>query len=188
MNAGTLTFADISELEAALAAMAEVTCETEGLSELDHALQCAEEARLRAPADEGLQIAALLHDIGHRFGPAHDVVGAAALRPLFGERIAGLVGLHVLAKRYLVATDPAYAENLSVVSVETLGLQGGAMSAAEVLAFEQQPHWRDALALRCADEAAKQVDRSVASLEAWLPILHRCASASSQGSIHSSSS
>lgn len=168
-----LLFADVAALEAALAAMADVTCEAEGLSELDHALQCAEEARRMAPADEELHIAALLHDIGHRYGEAHDAVGSAAVLPLFGERVAALVGLHVLAKRYLVATRPAYAEALSPVSVHTLSLQGGPISDAEVAAFEQQPHWREAVLLRQADEAAKQIGRAVAGLETWLPVLRR---------------
>lgn len=173
MNVTPLRFASLSELEAALVAMAAVTCEEEGLSELDHALQCADEARRMAPRDESLQVAALLHDIGHSHGAAHDAIGAAAVRPLFGDRIAELVGLHVRAKRYLVATEPAYAAALSPVSVESLRLQGGPMSPMEAAEFERFAHWREALLLRRADEAAKQIGRLVPGLERWMPILGR---------------
>ena len=37
-----------------------------GLSELDHGLQCAYELSCTRPDDEELQIAGLVHDIGHR--------------------------------------------------------------------------------------------------------------------------
>ena len=59
------------------------------------------------------------------------------------------------AKRYLLATDPAYAALLSARSEETLGFQGGVMTAAEVAEFEQRPDRDDLVALRRADDAAK---------------------------------
>jgi predicted HD phosphohydrolase len=172
-----LYFADLASLEAFLAGMATARCEAPGLSELDHGLQCAAELEAVAPADEALQIAGLLHDIAH--GQAwigvHAGVGEAAIGDLFGARVARLVGLHVAAKRYKVTTDPAYRARLSRVSVRTLALQGGEMTAAEIAAFEAEDCWRDALILREADEAAKVPRRSVPGLDAWLPVMRRLA-------------
>ena len=74
-----------------------------------------------------------------RLDATHDVDGRALVAPLLGPRVAALVGGHVAAKRYLLATDPAYAALLSARSEETLGFQGGVMTADEVAAFERRP-------------------------------------------------
>jgi len=81
--------------------------DTRGLSELDHGLQCAFELERARPWDRGLQLAGLVHDIGHRYGPdeQHGVLGAQLVRNLLGDRVAALVEGHVPAKRYLVAAD-----------------------------------------------------------------------------------
>ncbi len=169
----TLRFADVAALEAHLAKMAVEPCEDCGLSELEHGLQCAAGLKTAAPEDVELQVAGLLHDIayGRPYAETHHRVAADALRGLFGDRVAQMVALHVDAKRYLVTTDPAYRSRLSPVSVETLALQGGVMSAGEIAAFEAEDHWRDGLKLRMADEAAKQPGRSVPGLATWRPIL-----------------
>jgi predicted HD phosphohydrolase len=79
---------------------------------LDHALQTAE-LREEFPDDNELAVAGLVHDIDHLLpGVAdaeHAVAGAEAVRVALGERVAGPVGLHVEAKRYLVARQGAYA-------------------------------------------------------------------------------
>jgi predicted HD phosphohydrolase len=168
-------FADLAAIEARLRAMAFIQCEEDpGLSELDHALQCARLLELSAPDDFEIQIAGLVHDI--RQGPAHDRMGADAVRPVLGERVAALVGLHVEAKRYLVATDPAYRDRLSRISTHTLDLQGGPMGEDEISAFEASPHARDAVRLRLADEAAKVVAKPVKGLADWFPALRDIAS------------
>jgi putative nucleotidyltransferase with HDIG domain len=108
----------------------------EAVSKLEHAEQCAWQAR-QAGADEELVLAALLHDIGHliesefaqrdqRVGVInHDELGAVWLPQRgFSRRLARLVAGHVDAKRYLTATNPAYLERLSPASQETLRLQG----------------------------------------------------------------
>lgn len=80
-------------------------------SHLDHALQTASVLRTQFPDDPELAVAGLVHDIGHLLdgvGDAeHAEAGAAAVRGALGERVAGLVGLHVAAKRYLVARQAA---------------------------------------------------------------------------------
>ncbi len=89
------------------------------------------------PADHELQVAGLVHDIGHRFGPdeSHGALGAEHVRGLFGPRVAGLVEAHVPAKRYLVTTDPSYRSRLSTESTRTLGVQGGPLAPDEVDSF-----------------------------------------------------
>jgi predicted HD phosphohydrolase len=166
------------ELVALLESMAEVPSEeTAGLSELDHGLQCAFELSRRHPGDGALHVAGLVHDVGHRFGSeaAHGARGAAELRPLFGDRVAGLVAAHVPAKRYLVTTDPAYRARLSDDSVRTLGLQGGPLTDAQLARFEASPYAEDAVALRRADDDAKEPGRNVPALDTWMPVLRRWA-------------
>ena len=138
----------------------------EQVSMLEHGLQAAYFAREeRAPP--ALVLAALLHDIGHlvesvpddiadwRHDARHEEVGRAWLARYFGPEVSGPVGLHVPAKRYLCATDSAYVSCLSSASVQTLKLQGGPMSPAEVAAFETTPHHRDAVAVRRCDDRGK---------------------------------
>jgi predicted HD phosphohydrolase len=169
-------FTNLDALIAHLEAMARIPCEeAEGLSELDHGLQCAAELRIAAPDDVALQLAGLVHDVGHGLSPIadHAQAGEAALAPLLDPRIARLVGLHVAAKRYLVTTEPAYRALLSEDSIRSLALQGGDMSAEELAAFEAEPEAKGAVKLRRADEAAKVAGRRVDGLEAWLEALRR---------------
>ena len=175
-------FATIDALEAFLGATAGVQSEAPGLQELDHSLQCAAELEVLAPDDLELQIAGLVHDVGHGLGhiSVHAEVGAEAVRGLLGDRVAGLIALHVDAKRYLVATDETYVAKLSPVSVATLRLQGGGMDAAEIATFEANPLAHGAVLLRRADEAAKVPGRAVPGLDHWLPALRKVAAAQSR--------
>ena len=155
--------------------------ETTAMTTLDHQLQCAAVLRERHPDDEELQLAGLLHDIGHRLAPGepeyHGVLGGAYLRNLFGERISALVELHVDAKRYLVCVEPEYRQQLSPESARTLIAEGEAMDPREAEAFAAKRHALDAVALRRADEAAKVPGRVVPSLDAWLPVLEAAVAA-----------
>jgi gamma-butyrobetaine dioxygenase len=123
----------------------------------EHMLQAgtlAEAAGVEGP----LVAAALLHDIGHLRSEAegrHGEAGARWLSQWFGEAVTEPVRLHVAAKRYLCAVDAGYFGLLSAESVRTLSLQGGAMSTAEVAAFEALPYARDAVAVRRWDDQAK---------------------------------
>lgn len=146
-------------------------------SQLDHALQTAAQLKAWAPTDEALQVAGLVHDLGQLMtgvGDAeHAVAGAAAVEEALGERVAMLVGLHVEAKRYLVAKEGGYGSVLAADSVASLALQGGAMTADEMATFEQGPHFADAVRLRRADESAKVEGLPVAGLEQWMEALYR---------------
>ena len=146
---------------------------------LAHSLQCAFVLRAVAEHDPDLQVAGLVHDLGHVVAAGtsddHGAMGADFVRPLLGERVARLTALHVPAKRYLVATDPRYASVLSGGSTHSLARQGGAMTPSEVVAFESDPWARDAATLRRADEAAKVVGRVVPGVDEWLPVLEAVA-------------
>jgi 2-amino-1-hydroxyethylphosphonate dioxygenase (glycine-forming) len=134
----------------------------EPVTQLDHALQCAQLAR-DAEADDETVLAALLHDIGHLIAeggatgaPDHDQAGAGYLRQLgFSDRVVELIAGHVQAKRYLTAMNPDYHARLSEASKQTLALQGGPMSQAEAQAFERDSMFVDKLRLRAWDEKAK---------------------------------
>jgi predicted HD phosphohydrolase len=142
---------------------------------LDHALQTAAVLRHDFPDDIELAVAGLVHDIGHLLpgvGDAeHAEVGAEAVRAALGDRVAGPVGLHVEAKRYLVARQNAYTAVLAPDSVASLALQGGPMSPEEQQDFERLPHAQRALDLRRADERGKVDGSEVGGLGEWMKIV-----------------
>ena len=164
----------LSALVALLARGSGVNDEPE-LDGLAHALQCGAILRAEHPDDLELAVAGLVHDIADIAYPDdhtdHDRRGAALVEPLLGPRVARLVGAHVLAKRYLVTTDPAYRDTLSRRSVETLSKQGDALADAELAALAADPDREAILELRRADERAKDPAARVPDLEAWRTIL-----------------
>lgn len=152
----------------------------EEVAQIDHARQTAARA-VAAGAPDTLVVAALLHDIGHLLAlrgdpPApHEQVGPTFLAGLFPAAVTGPVALHVAAKRYLCAVEPAYASVLSAGSVRSLARQGGPMSPVEAATFEAAPGWRDAVALRRWDDAGKVDGASVAAFDSYLPVLRSVA-------------
>ncbi|MGH9017050.1 MAG: inositol oxygenase family protein [Acidimicrobiales bacterium] len=139
---------------------------------LDHSLQTAEVLRRTQPDDVEMQIAGLVHDIGHVLAPygdeVHGDVAADFVRPVLGDRVAELVRLHVPAKRYLVTTDADYRRGLAQDSVVSLARQGGDMTSAEVQVFAGLARADEALVLRRADEAGKVRGREVPGLDSWV--------------------
>ena len=151
----------------------------EHVSQAEHMLQAAACA-VAEGADDELVIAALLHDVGHLTGPdvhpddrnrEHAEVGAARLTDVFGESVTEPIRLHIAAKRYLVATDAAYHDQLSPASVHTLRLQGGPLDTSERDDFVGEPHHGAALRLRLWDEAAKVTGADVPPLEHYRPMI-----------------
>jgi phosphonate degradation associated HDIG domain protein len=129
----------------------------EPVSQLEHALQCAQLAAAAGSAD-ALVAASLLHDIGHLVeGDAVDHEGVAAdyLSRDFPAAVVEPVRLHVDAKRYLCATRPGYWDALSPASKRSLEFQGGPYDAPEATAFIGRPYARDAVKLRLWDDLAK---------------------------------
>jgi predicted HD phosphohydrolase len=153
--------------------------ETTAFTELDHGLQCAALLAATHPDDAELHVAGLVHDVAHPWDgpgqPNHHLLGADAVRPLLGARVADLVEAHVDAKRYLVTVDAAYRATLSPGSITTLAAQGGDLTDDEVAAAEARPHWPAAVALRRADDGAKVPGAAVAPLEHWIPVIRAVA-------------
>jgi predicted HD phosphohydrolase len=172
--------ATVDDLLALLAGGAGVYDEPD-VDGLSHALQCAANLRTSHPADSELAVAGLVHDIADIAFPDdhgdHAARGAALVDPLLGARVAHLVGAHVEAKRYLVATDPAYRAQLSPRSIETLQLQGDALDTAAVTALAADPELEAVLALRRADERAKDPHAHPPALDSWRPLLEQIAAA-----------
>ena len=148
------------------------------VSQKEHALQSADLAVKRGLGDR-LVIAALFHDLGHLLvgedvnlaeqgvDDLHEEASANALAKLFGNDVAEPVRLHVAAKRYLCAVNPAYYDKLSEDSRQSLLLQGGPMSPAEVAAFDKLEHRAAALALRMIDDEAKVAGLKPPGLETY---------------------
>jgi predicted HD phosphohydrolase len=164
----------VSDLVALLALGSGVRDEPE-LDGLAHALQCGAILRVEHPSDPELAVAGLVHDIADIAYPDdhtdHDRRGAALVEPLLGARVAHLVGAHVVAKRYLITTEPAYRRRLSARSAETLAIQGDALADAELAALATDPDLAAILDLRRADERAKDPEALVSNLEIWHPLL-----------------
>lgn len=158
----------------------------EPVSVSEHALQSAYFAEA-AGASGALVLAALLHDIGHLIEAApddinewhsdaqHELTGCRWLAHRFGPAVYEPVRLHVPAKRYLCATEPAYAKALSPASVITLKLQGGLMSPVETQAFEAEPYWREALLVRRCDDQGKVQGLKTPGFEHYRSLIDRCA-------------
>jgi [1-hydroxy-2-(trimethylamino)ethyl]phosphonate dioxygenase len=158
----------------------------EAVSMTEHGLQAAHFAEL-AGAPETVVAAALLHDIGHLIATVpddiadwtvdarHEATGARWLDKWFGPDVADPVRLHVRAKRYLCTTDPTYFSQLSPASVLTLKLQGGLLSAAEVVSFEAEPGYRDAVVVRRCDDRGKVAGLATRRLEEYRELLRSLA-------------
>lgn len=139
----------------------------ETVTQTEHALQTAALARQHGASTE-LEVAALLHDIGHLLVDEHaategfldqdlhhERLGARLLKQWLPPAVTEPIWLHVTAKRYLVSTDPAYTRALSQASTRSLAVQGGPMSGPERKAFAQSHYAEDACRLRRWDDAAK---------------------------------
>lgn len=129
----------------------------ENVTQLQHALQCADLAEIMTN-DHEIVIAALFHDIGHLLyqahnkdsleidknylgDPSHELTGSQFLQSVgFSERVCAIVANHVNAKRYLLSNDKKYFDSLSEASKESLKFQGGVMTEDEVLVFESNPY------------------------------------------------
>jgi len=177
----------VDKLEALFAAIAGTSYLGEPVTIAEHMLQAAACAR-RDGASDALTAAALLHDVGY-YADAnpdneneadahkrHDAAAARMLAPLLPEAVTEPIRLHVDAKRYLCAVEPAYHDKLSPASIHTMSLQGGVMSRADVDGFATEPYCEDAVRLRRWDDEGKQPEADMpgfASYRAMLQALVR---------------
>ncbi len=160
----------------------------EDITQLSHAVQCASLAQASGASDE-LVVAALLHDIGHLIDLdtsgthegsldtdlKHEAIGAQALAKLFSAAVTAPVALHVEAKRWRCAADPAYRDALSPASAASLLLQGCPMNLDERSRFEMHPQFSAATQLRSWDDTGKSDDSVDPPFEQFVPLLHRVA-------------
>lgn len=157
----------------------------EGVSQADHALQCALCAE-RDGASPALITATFLHDIGHLLhdlpqdiadqgiDTEHESLGSAWLSQYFGPEVTEPVRLHVDAKRYLSAVEPGYYERLTEASILSLKLQGGVFNAQEAAEFADLPFAEDAVKLRRWDEEGKEVGMRTPALAHFYRYVEAC--------------
>lgn len=124
---------------------------------------------------EDMVAAALLHDIGWLLGGNHEDTAADRIALLLGPAISEPIRLHVAAKRYLVATQPAYEAGLSDASRYTLGRQGGPMTSAECQAFRSLDWHEEALRLRGVDDSGKLLKLPDSGFAAYAALLRSLA-------------
>jgi predicted HD phosphohydrolase len=134
-----------------------------------------------------LIVATLLHDIGHLVEDVsddlgdwtkdahHEETGAGWLEARMRPEVAGPVRLHVPAKRYLCATDQNYVAMLSHASMITLKLQGGPMVGNELIQFETEPHYKEAVRLRRWDDQGKIVGLKTPGLAEYRELIEQLA-------------
>ena len=154
----------------------------EEVTQLQHALQTAQLAEKENSPVE-LVVAALLHDFGHLLhnlpddapdrgvDDLHETAAERSLASLFPLAVTEPIKLHVQAKRFLCSTDNTYHSKLSEASITSLELQGGTMSAEELLEFKSHPHWEDAIRLRIWDDLAKEPEAKTPPLDHYLDFL-----------------
>ena len=154
----------VDKLDGLFAAIAGTSYLGEPVTIAEHMLQSAACAR-RDGADDALVAAALLHDVGYYVDPApdnenetdlrkrHDLAAARILAPVLPAGVTEPIRLHVDAKRYLCAIEPAYFDKLSDASKHTMRLQGGVMDADQAKASPLRPIARRRSA--CADGMTK---------------------------------
>jgi len=172
----------IQEIFDAFAAHGDQLYIGEPVSMTEHMLQAAQAAE-QDGAGPTLVAAALLHDFGHLIhdlpedsaehgiDTRHEEVGAAYLSRYFVPAVVEPTRMHVAAKRYLCAIDPAYLGALSPASILSLKLQGGPFTAEQALAFEALPFAAEAARLRRYDDAAKIAGGRTPDLEHYRPSL-----------------
>ena len=114
---------------------ADIQYGNEDVTQLEHALQCAEFAEQHKLPGPTIA-AALLHDVGHLIyedgdpihegkDGHHENLGADFLKKYFGEEVILPIRAHVASKRYLSSVEDGYYDSLSEASKLSLKVQGG---------------------------------------------------------------
>ena len=164
----------------------------EPVTQSEHALQTAHIAR-ESGASDAMIAAALLHDIGHLLhdedenaadkgtDTKHEATGNEWLSKRFPPEVTEPVRLHVAAKRYLCTKFEERLLDLSPASQQSFALQGGAMSEAEMEAFEGEAFGDDAILLRAWDDVAKTPWIEVPEFETYRRVMENVLDSTGKG-------
>ena len=147
----------------------------EDVTQLEHALQCAELAEQKNCSHETIT-AALFHDIGHLLYNGkdpihqdkdghHESLGAEYLSQHFGDEVILPIRAHVDSKRYLAGIEEGYYDLLSKASKKSLIAQGGPFTKEEAKEFINMPFMKQAVELRRFDDQAKILNKKTPNLE-----------------------
>ena len=147
----------------------------ENVTQLEHALQCAELTEKNNCSKE-IITAALLHDIGHLLYDGrdpihkgkdghHESLGADYLSKYFGEEVTLPIRAHVASKRYLSFAEDGYYDLLSDASKISLNVQGGPFTKEEAEKFINKPLMKEAVKLRRFDDLAKELNKITPPIE-----------------------
>ena len=134
---------------------ADIQYGNEDVTQLEHALQCAELAEQHNLPNATIA-AALLHDIGHLLyadedpihqgkDGYHENLGADYLSKYFKEDVIVPIRAHVDSKRYLSSTEKGYYDSLSEASKLSLKVQGGPFTKEEADQFIKKPFMKEAV-------------------------------------------
>lgn len=140
----------------------------EPITQIQHAIQTSLQIK-QMGGNESLQVAGLLHDIGHlvqtyispsdNVDDMHENIGTEWLKTAgFGPDVYEPARLHVKAKKYMCLRDDDYIQKLSPASRHTLTLQGGIMSEKEADDFENEKYFDDAILVRKGDDLGKNIN------------------------------
>ena len=146
----------------------------EDVTQLEHALQCAELTEKNNFTKE-IITAALLHDIGHLIyddedpihegkDGHHENLGADYLSQYFDEIVTLPIRAHVDSKRYLSAVEKEYYELLSEASKKSLEVQGGPFTKEQADVFIKKPFMEQAVEIRRFDDQAKILNKKTPDL------------------------
>ena len=156
----------------------------ENVTQLEHALQCAELTEKNNCSKE-IITAALLHDIGHLLYDGkdpihkgkdghHENVGADYLSKYFGEEVTLPIRAHVASKRYLSFVEDGYYDLLSEASKISLVVQGGPFTKEEAEKFINKPFMKEAVKLRKFDDQAKILNKNTPDLNHFKQYVEAC--------------
>ena len=153
---------------------ADIQYGNEAVTQLEHALQCADLAEQHQLPNATIA-AALLHDIGHLLyededpihkgkDGYHENLGADYLSNYFKEDVTIPIRAHVDSKRYLSSTEDGYYDSLSEASKLSLKVQGGPFTKEEAEEFIKKPFMKEAVEMRRFDDMAKVLNKKTPGL------------------------